>query len=445
MRKNIQFVFLVIQTFVKRHNKQLILGFLSGFLATLILLQTSPYLYTFFFTQKNYKIGIVGLYSENNLPLFIQNQISIGLTALKENGEATPEAALSWDIEKNGAVYIFHLNKNLLFHDGSKFTSRDISFKLKGAIFSTPDDYTYKVELKDPYAPLPVVLAKPILKSRFIGLGNYKIVKTVYEGDVLSEIHLEPLIKGSAAYIYKIYRNNEEAILGFKMGEIGILYQISDIGDLKKWKNIRITEITLYDRFVGIFYNLKNNLFKEKEIRQALAYAIPKFEGMEPALSPISPFSWAYSNKIRLYRYDQEISQKILNKSSIASSSSELTINTFSTLLPVAQNIVGAWNKVGVKAKTKVMTTIPSDYEVLLISQSIPVDPDQYHLWQSNQDMTNLTHYSNLKIDKLLEDGRLTTDVEKRKKIYADFQRYLVDDAPANLLYYPKVYNVERL
>ncbi len=447
MRKYIQFVFLVIQTFVKRHNKQFLLGFLTGFLATLILLQTSPYIYTFFFTQKNYKIGIVGLYSENTLPLYIQNQISIGLTALKDDGEAIPAAAISWDIEKNGTVYTFHLNKNLFFHDGSKFTSHDISFKLKGATFTTPDDYTYRVELKDPYAPLPVVLSKPIFKSNLIGLvnNNYKVVKTVYIGDILSEIHLQPVAKGAPSYTYKIYNNNEEALHGFKMGEIGILFHITDIADLIKWKNVHVTEIPLHDRFVGLFYNLKNGLFKEKEIRQALAYAIPKFEGMEPALTPLSPDSWAYSNKVRLYRYDQEIAQKILSKSPLASSSSEITINTFSALLPVAQNIVDAWSKVGVKAKTKVMTTIPPDYEILLISQSIPFDPDQYHLWQSNQDATNITHYNNLKIDKLLEDGRLITDVEKRKKIYADFQRYLVDDAPINLLYYPKVYKVERL
>jgi peptide/nickel transport system substrate-binding protein len=444
MHKNIQFVFLVIHTFVKRHNKQIILGFLSGFLATLILLQTSSYIYTLFFTQENYRIGIVGLSSENNLPLYIQNQISIGLTAIKKDGEAVPAAAVNWDIDKNGTVYTFHLNKNLLFHDGTKFTSHDISFNLKGATISTPDNYTYKIELKDPYAPLPVILSKPIIKSNFIGLGNYKIVNTVYFGDSISEIHIQPITKGSPSYTYKIYNNNDEAIHGFKMGEIGILYQITDIGDLKNWKNVIITEIPLYDRFVGLFYNLRNSLLKEKEIRQALAYAIPKFDGMEPALTPLSPLSWAYSNKVRLYRYDQEIAQKILSKSPLASNSSEITINTFSSLLPVAQQIVDAWGKIGIKTKTKVMTTIPPDYEVLLISQSIPPDPDQYHLWQSNQDITNVTHYNNLKIDKLLEDGRLTTDVEKRKKIYADFQRYLVDDAPVNLLFYPKVYKVER-
>jgi len=74
----------------------------------------------------------------------------------------------------------------------------------------------------------------------------------------------------------------------------------------------------------------------------------------------------------------------------------------------------------------------------------VPSDPDQYQFWQSTQEDTNITHYTNLKIDKLLEDGRKTLDKDTRKKIYADFQRYLVDDSPVIFLYFPKAYTVER-
>ena len=71
------------------------------------------------------------------------------------------------------------------------------------------------------------------------------------------------------------------------------------------------------------------------------------------------------------------------------------------------------------------------------------MDPDQYTLWHSGQ-MNNITNYKNLRIDKLLEDGRQTVDIQSRIKIYADFQKYLLDDAPATFLYFPDIYTVTR-
>jgi len=80
----------------------------------------------------------------------------------------------------------------------------------------------------------------------------------------------------------------------------------------------------------------------------------------------------------------------------------------------------------------------------MLRSLTVPADPDQYVYWQSTQENTNISNYSSPKIDKLLEDGRKTLDTDARKKIYADFQFYLVDDAPAIFLYYPKVVTIRR-
>ncbi len=73
----------------------------------------------------------------------------------------------------------------------------------------------------------------------------------------------------------------------------------------------------------------------------------------------------------------------------------------------------------------------------------LPRDPDQYTLWHSGQ-KNNITKYKNLRIDKLLEDGRKTVDLDERKTIYADFQKYLIDDVPAVFLYFPTEYQIKR-
>ena len=52
------------------------------------------------------------------------------------------------------------------------------------------------------------------------------------------------------------------------------------------------------------------------------------------------------------------------------------------------------------------------------------------------------TGYKNLKIDKLLEDGRSTFDQEERIKYYFDLQKNLDDDNTAIFIYFPYNYTI---
>jgi peptide/nickel transport system substrate-binding protein len=124
--------------------------------------------------------------------------------------------------------------------------------------------------------------------------------------------------------------------------------------------------------------------------------------------------------------------------------SATLTITTFPQYIDIAQGIADSWTSVGFSTNVKVVSSFPPTYQVLLSAQEIPSDPDQYAFWHSTQTQTNITGYSNVKIDKLLEDGRQEIDTEKRKTIYADFQRRITDEAPALFLYYAKSYTVKR-
>ena len=77
---------------------------------------------------------------------------------------------------------------------------------------------------------------------------------------------------------------------------------------------------------------------------------------------------------------------------------------------------------------------------ILRRREYLSIDP----FWHSTQTATNITGYANVKIDKLLEDGRQELDPAKRKSIYADFQRYLTEDVPAIFMYYPNSFTVTR-
>lgn len=443
MRKKIQFIWMISAVFFSRHIRFIFIGMGLGFFIALLFIQSYP-VYNRWAQNKAQKIAIVGRFHERNLPIFIQNQISFGLTSILPSGDATPSLAIRWEIDPSEKIYTFYLNPNMYWHDGKKFISKDLNLKLSDAKFEILNNNSFKITLNEPFSPLPTNLALPISKPNFNGLGIYKLGNVSYQADYISELTLKPAAPELPSITYKFYSSQDDAILAYKLGEINTIKNISDPQDLINWKNTKVTEITNYDNFIGLFFNLKDSYFKEKEVRQALTYSVPNFDKYIKTYTPISPLSWAYSAKVRLYRYDPETAKKILAKSKVSSSSSEITITTFSSFIKLAQSIADAWNKIGVNTKVRIVNSIPGEYQVLLLSQTIPPDPDQYPYWQSTQSLSNLTHYSNLKIDKLLEDGRKTIDREKRMKIYADFQRYLVDDAPVIFLYYPKVYTVER-
>ena len=136
--------------------------------------------------------------------------------------------------------------------------------------------------------------------------------------------------------------------------------------------------------------------------------------------------------------------KKLFGAAKEASKSAKLTISTFAPYLSDAQSIASSWTTLGLPTDVRVVNTVPDTYQVLLSAQDLPPDPDQYPLWHSTQTQTNITNYVNVKIDKLLEDGRQEMDITKRKTIYADFQRYLTEDVPAAFLYYAKSYTVKR-
>ena len=92
-----------------------------------------------------------------------------------------------------------------------------------------------------------------------------------------------------------------------------------------------------------------------------------------------------------------------------------LTLTTSPLLLPQAELIQKDWEAIGVKTNLQVISNVPTNYQALLAIFDAPDDPDQYSIWHSTQVQTNITHYSNPRIDKLLEDGRTTINQEDEK------------------------------
>ena len=443
--RKIRFYHHIIQAFWQKRKKLIIFGFACGVISFFIA-------YSLFNLRlkKVEKIGLVGKYTLNEIPLEIQTLISDGLTTIDESGTPKPSLAASWEVKNEGKEYLFTLKDNLFWQDNKVVVASDINIKFSDVAAVAIDQKTIKFMLKEPFSPFPIVVSRPVLKKGFLGTGEYKIEDIKRNGQTIERLILKPAKdKNKPQKIFRFYPTEETARIGFKLGEVDFLEEIIRPEDLLNWKKVNVSPEIKTNRFVAIFFNTNNPSLGEKSIRQGLAYAIKK-DWPSRAINSFNPSSWAYNKEVKPYDYNLENAKRLLenknnnlgtnqNKQSLG----EIELATFSSLLPIAEQIKKDWEEIGITTKIKVINSLYEDYQALLATQEIPADPDQYLFWHSTQE-TNISHYKSPKIDILLEDGRKIFDQEKRKPIYQDFQRFLVEDSPAIFLFHPTVYNISR-
>lgn len=435
-----RFFWRLATVFAARHKKIIIASFVVGIFSFFVL---PRFLSLIPKSQATERIGLVGRYTLEDIPSDIQDMISLGLTQVKEDGTAGPGLAREWQIEDEGKTYTFKLKENIFWHDGKSALVKDINYNFKDAQVEILDSRTIRFKLKEPFAPFPVIVSKPIFKKGFIGAGNYKVNKITRKGDYIETFSLISLDISKPNLKYSFYPTEVAAKTALKLGEVSRLENIIDPSGFDDWNNIETLEKVRPNSYLAIFFDTSKPLLAEKTFRQALAYAIPK-DNDNRVLGPIASTSWAYSSDVKPYEFDLANAKKLLEKVSDKDKKMTIRLATSVSLLREAETISKAWEELNVKTEIEQIDTTNLDFEVLLAIQEIPADPDQYSLWHSSQDTGNITKLKNARIDQLLEEGRKTQDLNRRKNIYYDFQRFLVEEVPAVFLSTPVTYTISR-
>lgn len=390
------------------------------------------------------KIGVTGRYTTSSLPIKITSLISQGLTKTTPSGDVEPSLATSWFTSDKGKTWTFNLKQGVNWQDGKRVIADNIDYQFSDVTIEKPNDKTIVFKLQNPYSAFPTVVSRPVFKKGLLGTGEWKVKNLSLAGNYVTQLTLEN--KSKDIIIYKFYPTEERTKLAFKLGEINKIDGLFSPNPFDQWKGAKIDKTADTGEYAVLFFNTQNKALGEKNLRQALSYGLDKKNlGGQRALSPISIDSWAYNPQVKPYDYDPEKAKKMIDDlPSEIRDGLEVKLTTSSLLLPTAEKIAKNWGDIGVPTSVEVANTIPQDYEVLLVIFDVPEDPDQYSLWHSTQTATNISHYQNPRIDKLLEDGRTELDLEERRKTYLDFQRFLLEDAPAVFLYYPYTYTVSR-
>jgi len=396
--------------------------------------------------KSNQIIGIEGLYTSQKLPPEILEKISYGLFTNQENDRPkTSPLVKSFDVQNNNLDYIIDLNEGIYWHGGKKFTAQDILYDIEGIKTEPLSDTKLKISLNKPFTPILSVLTKPLLKKNLVGLGEYSVKQITYNEGYVKQITIIPSDKKDHSSItYKFYSSTKEIINAYKLGEIDELETNYLPPEMTSWTNTKITQKIQSDKkYAAVFLNTLK--LSSKSIRQALAYATPKTtDKNERCLGPIPPNSWAYNPAVKTYLYNPTRAKELMGEDQIEKLNLSVTDRK---LLPIAEQISSSWEKeLNIKTTITIEDQIDmQNYDAVLAFSGIPNDPDQYSFWHSTQNQTNITHFNNSRIDKLLEEGRTQTDITERKKTYYDFQKFLLEESPAIFLFYPTSYNLFRI
>jgi peptide/nickel transport system substrate-binding protein len=209
-------------------------------------------------------------------------------------------------------------------------------------------------------------------------------------------------------------------------------------------------------------FNLKHKPFDDVRVRHAINYAIDKQEiidgvylglGIDIA-SPYKPGTrWSNPN-LKPYPYDPAKAKDLLKEAGFVDSNNDGILERdgkpFSFEIITNQNkereksavlIQRRLKDIGIDVKIRAIEWASfisrfiktGDFDVVVLGWGLGLDPDQYNIWHSSQQAPgqfNFIGYNNPTIDKLLEQGRLELNPDKRMKIYHEFARVLLEDSP---------------
>lgn len=436
-------IFWLIKAYIKKSKKILSISFLIGFMAFVAIILGQKYLNEIITLERKPVIGLVGAFKQDDLPDEIVSKLSRGLTRINMDQSYQLDLAEKINIEDSGRTYKFTINKDATFNDGSRLQSKDIAYNFTDVQINRPDEHTIIFKLKDPYSPFPAAVSKPIFKNGNIGTGEYNIREIKLNGSFVQELFLTNENNQFQTVRYVFYPTQEALKTAFALGEItqarGLSNVIFQDTSFEKFPNTKITPFINYKSLVTIFYNTSDPVFSDRKSRLALSYSVPdEFSNGLKTNLPYPKTSMYYNSNLPVRNQDLERAKILLPEEGI-----KLKLKVLKKYRKTADLITKEWEKIGVQSEIEEVERVPDRFQVYLGDFNVPADPDQYTLWHSDQ-VSNITRFKNLRIDKLLEDGRVKTNINERKKIYLDFQKFLLEEMPATFLYFPREYSLKK-
>ncbi|TNE95459.1 MAG: peptide ABC transporter substrate-binding protein [Deltaproteobacteria bacterium] len=438
--------------------------------------------------------------------------------------EWEPSLATKWDISKDGTVFTFTLREGVQWHDGKPLTVEDVKFSFD-AIMDPKNKYktahlkSYYENIKEAKIVDPKTIqfiAKQKYFSNFDTAAGLTIVpKHLYENpDKEMEKKLNKTLVGTGAYILDKYDRGKN--LELKLNEkwwglkekkgvnnfkkISMKFVKEDTKAIQHLEKGNLDFIGLQpEKFVknttgpkwgkSVFkvkvenkapkgysflaWNNNNVLFKNKEIRRAMAHLFNRelmiekflFNMSMPATGPLYQQSDYADHSVKPIPFDPKKALEILRKQGWKDTDGDQILDkmidgkkvSFSfTILEPLQDFMKYLTifkedakKAGIDVKLKfvewntfIKLLDERKFEAVRLAWGAgAVDWDPKQIWHSDSIAnggSNFISYKNPKVDKYIDEARMTLDKKARVKVLNKAFKEIADDAPYVFLFNSK-------
>ena len=441
--------------------------------------------------------------------------ITDGLTAVNEKGKTAPAIAKSWDVSDDGKTYTFHL-RDAKWSNGDKVTAKDFVYSWRKIIkdagnyaymlgsegasvknadslmelgtnatdeqmatlgVTAKDDKTLVVELENKVPYFTDLMAFPCYfpqNEKFVekcgknygtkpeytlSNGAYKMTKWIkgnkatftkndkyYDAKAVKTKNLEMFL----------VQDPKTAAQNFDNGKVDYATINSTLVDKYKGKDTFTTFNEGYLFYLQL--NFKNNTVANKNLREALAYAINRKDlcdnvlkdgskaatGFVPSQLSTSPAGKDFRDDADKYvSYDQKKAQAYLDAAKKELGTDTITIDLLygtdeSPMDTMAEYLQGSFTKLK-GLKINMVATVKKDriynreangnFQVVCTRWGPDyADPTTYLNLANTGNSNNYGKYTNAKYDALMEQVQTESDLTKRWDLMVQAEKIIMDD-----------------
>jgi peptide/nickel transport system substrate-binding protein len=399
---------------------------------------------------------------------------------------------------EDDTTLIFKLRQNVSWHDGEKFSAKDVVFTYEVLIspkISSPysasfrfvksveaiDDFTIKVKYKKPYFKaletwMMGILPEHILKdeenlmsSSFntdpVGTGPYKLFQLEHSKNIILRA-FDDYFEGRAKIDEISFHVIADPMTRFLMLKSSAL----DVGSIEPMQYERQISKDFFDKFdiyeqisrsyTYLGFNLRLEKFKNPKIREALSLAIDRqeiidilfFNHAKICTGPFLPATKAFNKNVKAPIQDIKKSKQLLKEAGYDENNPfifEIVTSNASAIRPYAAQILQhQLKKAGVVVNLRVMewqaflnmVVFPHKFDSVLLGWGLSPTPDPYMFWHSDSDKKggfNLVGYKNKKMNKMIEESQSIIDREKLSLMWKEMFKMITDENPYLFLYIP--------
>lgn len=404
-----------------------------------------------------------------------------------ENLEMQPALAESWTVSDDQLTWTFTLRGGVTFHDGSPFTSEDVVYSYDRIIdeelsnawkfaamtdVTAPDDTTVVITVAQPTPNLlsnlggfkgMAIVEKDNVESGDIttapvGTGPFSVTEYT-AGDHIS-LTANPDYWGGAPELggveYRFISEPATALAALQSGEI----QWTDVVPPQQVEQLQSDDaielgVAPSSDYWYLALNEAREPWNDVRVRQAIAYAIDR-----DAIVQATSFGTAVVNQLAIpeqsvwyteynqYSTDLDTAKDLMAEAGVTGMSLDLLATSdYPETVTAAQIIASNLEPLGITVNirqpdfsTWLDEQNSGNFDMLMMGWLGNIDPDDFYYSQHHTDgASNAQKYSNAEVDSLLDAGRVETDAEARKDLYAQAATIIADEASYIYLYNPSV------